>query len=555
MGGRGQELPYKVLQLVEANTDAIRFEDRNATMDDAHNLPLYEGEEIDFREYVDEILLGFENVMKFAVNYKDTIIDKEDGLLNIFKGVEERHLMRATQNYAKMMSFSSHPNYSQDMVLLERMLINVWSYPYYDKRIVKNEVMDMMFGDIPIFFGKVDSRDIWSSDREEVIRYFDETMFNKVYKRITQLTEREIQKQISQMRVCMGLFTTDNITRINCHKTELNEITITNKRVLKCVERIADEIVDDAIVNVASNTIEWCNVFYDNVNNCWKTRGIGCGFVHGSAGVLVFMHFANKILKKYDDYIVKMVGSIVSMPGDRLPIALGDGLAANIYALLLLYKDTKAEELKQAMYYLIGMVKERYGVCSDVSLMYGLSGVALVISECWKEFGDEYIKGLLNELVNKILLLDDPSEESFYEGRQGVFYALKKVLENGIDAYNSEIKTLLDNNIEGYKKIDFRLGKEKIDEVIVPKVFDNNIAFSGGLSGELYKLIKLEELADSAILDRTIMKIVYDIENQKMTFPSEIGYKTVGFMYGLAGIGYSLLKYLNPDIEDVPLFG
>lgn len=88
--------------------------------------------------------------MRFIQEHKSEFIR----LIHKFDDIVVRQLMKSTINYAKLMDFSSHPNYSQDMIKLERMFHNAWSYNYKDKRIIAAEVSDMLFGDIPLFIIK-----------------------------------------------------------------------------------------------------------------------------------------------------------------------------------------------------------------------------------------------------------------------------------------------------------------------------------------------------------------------------------------------------------------
>lgn len=436
LGGREQELPYKVLQLVDGNTDRAHFEYTNIKMEAANNVPILNGKKVDFQKYVKEVIRGFGVTMHFFLNNKEKII-AEKGFLKDFKGIKIRHLMKATQNYAKMMDFSSHPNYGKDMAKLERMFTNIWNYPYIDKRIIVNEIDDMLFGDIPIFYGITDEKDIITSTGETIRNYFKESSYDKVKNRIENLDQHEIVKQISQMKVCMGLFIDENVKRTtylskNQYYSEL--------KIWKEIEWIADKIVENARTDKNSNTIEWNNVLFDNINLCWKTRGIGCGFVYGSAGILLFLHLANKYIAKYDDIIITILNSIVNMPNDRLPISLNDGLAANLYALTIIYKDNRDESIKAMIYYLANIIFEKLNTCEDISIMYGLSGIAMVMCNAWIITKDYWFEKMTIKIVEKILKTDvSYSDETFYSGINGVCYALNYIIDKGCDINKGHI--------------------------------------------------------------------------------------------------------------------
>ena len=49
-----------------------------------------------------------------------------------------------------MLRYANHPNYNKEMKYRERLFMNMWAYPYNDKRPIISEVNDLLFNDIPI---------------------------------------------------------------------------------------------------------------------------------------------------------------------------------------------------------------------------------------------------------------------------------------------------------------------------------------------------------------------------------------------------------------------
>lgn len=112
---------------------------------------------------------------------------------------------------------------------------------------------------------------------------------------------------------------------------------------------------------------------------------------------------------------------MISMPCDHLPINLAEGISSNLYITLLLYKDTKHNKFKNELYYYIEVIKKNISTIRDASLMYGLSGVGLVIAEVYEELKDAQIAEFLNEIKSilvetEIYELDD----SFYNGKKDI---------------------------------------------------------------------------------------------------------------------------------------
>ena len=206
LAGDEQVLPFQILALKDINTDSMHYEYSDVTMQGAKNIPMLMDNKVNFFDYVEKILDGFNFSVRFIQEHKSEFIR----LIHKFDDIVVRQLMKSTINYAKLMDFSSHPNYSQDMIKLERMFHNAWSYNYKDKRIIAAEVSDMLFGDIPLFYNKVDSRDIITSSGEIIKDYFDSPALDKAIDRVQTLSDSEILKQLAQIKICLGLYLVEN---------------------------------------------------------------------------------------------------------------------------------------------------------------------------------------------------------------------------------------------------------------------------------------------------------------------------------------------------------
>ncbi|MEH7469031.1 hypothetical protein V7195_21120, partial [Priestia megaterium] len=76
---------------------------------------------------------------------------------------------------------------------------------YHNKEVVSHEISDLLVGDIPIFYNSINSTSLISSNGIEIKNVYDEPIITKVYKRISKLTNQEIQKQSAFLTVSMGL--------------------------------------------------------------------------------------------------------------------------------------------------------------------------------------------------------------------------------------------------------------------------------------------------------------------------------------------------------------
>src|SRR5699024_7685827 len=68
LNGKEQELPFKVLKLENAMTDDMKFSMQSERFRGANNLPTLNGEGVDAEEYLEDILIGFENIFNFFID-------------------------------------------------------------------------------------------------------------------------------------------------------------------------------------------------------------------------------------------------------------------------------------------------------------------------------------------------------------------------------------------------------------------------------------------------------------------------------------------------------
>ena len=556
LGGKEQELPYKVLQLVNTGTDNMKFDYVAARMSGANNLPKLNGEIIDFNKYTDIIIDGFRKTMEYILGNKELFIGK-GGLVERYADIRVRHLMKATQNYAKIMLFSSHPNYSGDMTKLERMYANIWDYNYRDKRIVRFETDDMIDGDIPIFYGRIGSREIISSSGDKLDDYFETSAYDKVVARFEELDEAEVERQISQMKICMNMFESENHENAEGRKNEKAAEKPSREKLLRKAEEIADTIIDNAHFNRNTQTVEWSNVVYDTINGCWKTRGISCGLTAGQAGVFNFLYLLNKHVNKYDDVLNYISRSFTELPAEYLPLSLGDGLAAVFYSYMLVYRDSRSKTAEDMMGYYANLIGDKLDECEDDSFMYGLAGIAAVMSSAWKLTENSSFRDIALRAYEIIAgrYTADEDDLSFYSGMAGVSYAVSLTA----DTFELEDRTFADELSEKYNRLNsgsevsFALNRENMQRLVdsVKSRSTGTDCFAGGLGEKVFRLVS-EKKYDEA--EEVAGRMISDGENGGYIFPTMKGFTTVGFMYGLSGIGYSLLKCYDHSAADVPLF-
>lgn len=581
LNGGEQILPHKMLSLKDVNKDTMRFDYDEVRIDAANNIPILNGKKVSFVEYMNYIINGFKECLNFIMNNKNNIIG-ENGILNIFKGISVRHLLKSTQSYAKIMAFSSHPNYSEDMIYLERMFSNIWNYNYKDKRAIKYEYEDMLFGDIPIFFGKTDSTNLISSKGEVIDNYFKESAFNKTKRKIEELNEDNIRKQVAQIEVSLGLYKSinnkkfKNSVRSNSLKKELDIFSYKNDRMklLKEAEIIGDRILRDAIYDKDSNTITWNNIMYDDINECYKVRSLDKGLGYGMSGVLLFYYYLKKCTNsnKYDQLIATLINSCFTLNIVNKKSEPFEGDIGLIYTLSIIYKDNKSDQIKMKMHSIAREIDKNINILDENNIRRGYSGIINIMLNAYKIINDplfleiikKYVKLILDNLVNKKVDEIDLIN---------VLYILKKsneiLKDKTIEKECLKLKQEID--IKKLKKFNYKQvindlillddENEFIEQDLITNLFDynncnNDTLLEGTMSdlNILQKCLKRKNMLETKeLINKYISKVLIDKDiNGDYLYYGLDGYPGVGLFFGLAGIGYELLQlYSDNEIPDV----
>src|SRR5699024_7718796 len=185
--GKEVKLSQTFLAPTELNTDQFHYEKVPGYFAGGNNIPKINEAEVNVKKYSLKILEGFEEFIYFILKHKRECLE----ILNEFKGKKVRSLIKGTERYAAMIRYANHPEYNQEMKYRERLMMNNWAYPYTDKRIIKSEVRDMLFNDIPIFYSYTDSLELIDSQENIYENYYEQSGYSIVQRRIERLTEKE----------------------------------------------------------------------------------------------------------------------------------------------------------------------------------------------------------------------------------------------------------------------------------------------------------------------------------------------------------------------------
>jgi type 2 lantibiotic biosynthesis protein LanM len=202
----GQPTPGRALKLEGAGTDEMRVAREPSELPGGSHRPgLSGGAEVNASDYAAEIVEGFEATYRLLVRERESLLS-EGGPLACFAADEVRVIVRDTHSYGLLLSESLHPDLLRDALELERFFDRLWvgieKHPYRE-RVITAERADLLRGDVPFFFTRPDSRDLWGNSAGPVTDFFDETGLSLVRERVRRLDEADLARQVWFIRASM----------------------------------------------------------------------------------------------------------------------------------------------------------------------------------------------------------------------------------------------------------------------------------------------------------------------------------------------------------------
>lgn len=328
--GKGGETSSTVSTPININSDDFRYSEKNVYFSSGNNIPIYKGQEVDSKDYRFKIIEGFEDFFDFVLKNKIELLRRVEQ----FKNIKVRILLKGTEKYASMLRYSSHPNYGKRMKYRERLFMNIWAYPYLDKRVVKSEVRDLLFGDIPIFYNNIGSKDLIDSQGNIYQNYFLESGLDKYKKLIASLSQDIVDKQKDILFMELGLY--DEYLSFRKEKTN-RKIQNYSINYIREAKQIAKYLMDNT--KKYEEMISMVNLDSDREYH-WSFQPMNESFYGGLSGIALFFLELYNVTKEpiYFHYYKGYISSAILQTRNTTFQSPFFGWLSPMFPLLLEYK-------------------------------------------------------------------------------------------------------------------------------------------------------------------------------------------------------------------------
>jgi len=425
LSGREAKLSQTFLSPTEINTDKFHYEKVEGYFAGGNNIPmLNEIDEVEVKKYNLRILEGFDDFICFVMENKVKFLD----VLNVFRGKKIRSLMKGTEKYASMIRYSNHPNYNHEMKYRERLMMNVWAYPYHDKRIIKSEVRDLLFNDIPIFYSITDSRDIIDSQEKIYKNYHKLSGYELSVNKINGLTEKEVERQRTILLSDLSIL--DSYLNQEVLKRNIN-FTVQKFDYLQEAKKIAGILISEALIK--NDKCSFINIDC-NEKKHWKLTPCDESLYSGLSGIsILFLELYVKTREKfYFDSYRMLINTAIEQTRNTGFESAFTGWLSPVYPLILEFKylNTISDEeyLKFTIKKLESINLEDIDKIEGSDYISGISGIIRLISSIQTVFGKSYVSEDLIQKFSKVLLNRIESGEEKAMKNVGIAHGISGII-------------------------------------------------------------------------------------------------------------------------------
>lgn len=620
-GVAGQELPVKIPVLKNIKRADMHIEYEHPHTREQKNIPKLGNKFIMNEECTQQILEGFSSAYSIALSHKSELGEKTSE----FRNLTVRFIPRDTRQYTMLLQTSYHPDFMLNGVDRELLISSL--YPHNEKELFKElskeEIKDILNGDIPYFTYKVDEKCVMSSRKKNLGDVFSQSSYEQLVSKIEALSQEDLSEQCAYIMLSMETmnakrFDSDVISPIR----KKYSVSVNYDEVIKS---IFAQIYGRAIFSENNVDVSWIGLSLVGTDeNIWNVSPLTDSLYDGIAGVAVFIFALNKIID--NPQVNTLCMCIRTSLFNAIDACLKEeakggngafsGKGSLMYVCQILYKITYDDFFITYMEKLYGVLDKAIENDQYNDIIYGNAGMSLIYLNAYELTNEEkYLKSAIraaDTLVSRAKVIEDNGVgwigstnqrplAGFSHGNAGISLSLLKIYDKTGDLryyetaqrailyentlYKEETNNWLDmrifNGVEvknlgdpvswchgasgillsrikilPYVKGTFRKIIESDIKKATKKILSNGIIQMQCLChGNIGNIDILLETA-RALENRDLENYAKNILEKSVAEGIESGWKigltgketNVGFMLGLSGIGYSLLRFRFPGV-------
>lgn len=346
-GGGKQVMDLKVPTIENAGKSTMCIAYKYGETDEKNNRLRLNGKWVQPMAYSDELFKGYEACYMFIMEHQEQLLQS----LRFMEGAVFRQLLRNTQEYQMILDLSYHPEFMRQPESRKKFLKDALLIPIFKdrKNIVKQEIEDMLHGDIPYFQFEMSTGMILNSKGERIEKAFKKNGLQFLREQILSRSEADLKQQKQWIETSLRYTQVENLKKL--YASEISEFP-KNEEIIDMCQQIVDRIYEHVIHK--SGRILWMNTHI-------MTTGVDKRYTYfmeisdrylydGTMGMAVFMAAflklrpSHKISEIYEK-IIEDLFHYTDAPSKENQLATGAflGESSIAYGYQLLYRMTGEE--------------------------------------------------------------------------------------------------------------------------------------------------------------------------------------------------------------------
>lgn len=376
-------------------TDRMRIVHKHAKVSQGANRAIFYGRETVATDYGTEIRAGFSEVYRTLLLHKD-VLGSEEGPLRDFARDRTRVVLRHTRLYGDLLSQSYHPDYLRDALDRQRFFDQLWvgvRNQSFLRRVIRVECDNLFQADIPFFAARADSSNLFAGPTQTVEDFFPEPALSVVRRRINNLSERDLQLQLSLIEAslvagAMARSNLDMVADVENAGAIIEHPPLAEKDLpdsaLQAATAIGDRLLALAIEG-PDGQASWISLLRRKPDNRWQLTGMGEDLYLGLAGVIFYLAYLDQITGNglyralAEASLRTLLGSLPKYLEGNREVGAFDGAGGIIYLLSHLGVLWRRADLLELAHGILPLLSTRIGEDLHFDIMSGAAGCAACV--------------------------------------------------------------------------------------------------------------------------------------------------------------------------------
>ena len=291
------DVDLSVFGLVNFNSDKMAWISKKGFIPKSYNIPSFDGNELTFENYIDDVLDGFKESFEFLQKSKDALLTPESYLPSLLNS-PIRYITQASLFYQQLLTASYHPDNCMDKNKRRDYLRKHLEQAYdgkADKQHVAAELDCLISGNIPLFHSQPSTKNLYFGSCSIVENFFDNSGKQCLLERISSLSNQQflhhtwlLTSVLTQSSPIKSKELLSNIAP----KWPCSYVYSTEPQALiNVAKNIGDYLVSSAIVS--KDDVTWLG--YQRTSVDWVLDEIGLDLYSGRLGPILFLAYLGKL--------------------------------------------------------------------------------------------------------------------------------------------------------------------------------------------------------------------------------------------------------------------